>query len=135
MKRTYRYTTRKCNAPEAYIDIFFNNEQHIMAYDQMDFYHLFRSTTSTYSLRYRFLCKVNSPSRFLKAFEGIAVELRRRNILIHIAYPINVDRELVIDSMEAIHSTLFTPNKEIIIISALKRRVKFWQVKLYIFDE
>lgn len=135
MKRTYNYTTKRCNAPKTYIDIFFNNEQHLMAYDQMDFYHLFGSTTSTYALRYRFLCKINSPRMLLKAFNGIGVELRGRNILIHIAYPIDVDKGLVADSMEAIHSEFLTPNKEIVIIPTLKRRIKFWQVKLYLFDE
>ena len=135
MKRRYQYTTKRCNAPETYVNILFNNEQHLMAYDQMDFYHLFGSTTSTYALRYKFLCKINSSVRLLKAFKEIDVELKNRNFLIHIAYPIHIDRGLITNSMEAIYSAFSTSDNEIVIVPTLKKRIKFWQVKLYVFGK
>ncbi len=133
MKHTY--TTKRCNAVDAATDIFDGAQEHLMAYDMMDFYPLFGSTTSTYAKRYKFLSKINSPFQLMTAFEVLGIELRGRNLLIHITFPENMHSCEITCANGIIRSMYCTLNNEIVIIPTRKRGVKFWQVKLYIFDK
>ncbi len=126
---------KRCNATEATIHIFDGVQKHLMAYDECDFYHLFRSTTSTYALRYKFTSKINSTKKLLSALNSIEIKLKGRDTLIHIIYPEGVDSEMILASMEIIQSSYQTPDKEVICIPTKRRKLKFWQVKLYLFDE
>lgn len=133
MKHTY--IIKRCNAIGASTNIFDDVQKQLMAYDECDFYHLFRSTTSTYALRYKFTSKINSVKKLLGALNSIGIELKGRDMLIHIIYPEGANSEVILASMEAIQSSYQTPNKEIICIPTQRRHIKFWQVKLYLFDE
>ncbi len=133
MKHTY--ITRRFNAIGAFNDIYNDTLKHLMADDLADFYHLFRSTTSTYALRYKFTSKINSVKKLLGALNSIGIELKGRNMLIHIIYPEGVSSNMILSSIETIQSSYQTPDKEIVCIPTQKARIKFWQVKLYLFDE
>lgn len=131
----HAYTTKRCNVIDAASDIFDGAQQHLMCYDFMDLYHIFGSTTTTYAQRYKFLNKINSPERLLKAIEEIGIDLAGRTLLVHITYPMGMDSGLITDSRGFLHSTFFTIVGEILIIPTLKKRIKFWQVKLYVFGK
>lgn len=132
MKHTY--TTKRCNAIETAINIYDGAQKHLIADDVLDFYHLFRSTTSTHALRYRFTSKINSVKKLLDALNSIGIELKGRDLLIHIIYPEGTSFNMITESMEAIQSSYQTPDKEIVCVPTKRCRLKFWQVKLYLFD-
>lgn len=133
MKHTY--ITKRCNAVDAFADIFDDVQKHLMAYDLADFYHLFQYTTSTYALRYRFTSKINSVAKLLGALNSIGTDLKGRDVMIHIIYPQDTKFEELFGPMEAIQSSYQTQNNEIVYIQTKKQRIKFWQVNLYLFDE
>lgn len=131
----YTYTTKKCNVIDATNEIYLKDEEPLMAYDIMDFYYLFDNTTSTYALQYKFTSEVNSTSKLLNLFNSIGIDLQNRNLIIHIAYPMEIKSNEISESMDAIYSAYNTPDKEIICIPTQKKDIKYWLISLYLFDE
>ena len=134
MKREYTIHRCKYRAIDIAIKVCSIKLTHLMAYDVMDVIQFIRSAKTKEVAIYNLTKRISSTSELLTILRQIDVELSGRKLIINITYPIEVSSKSILGSMQAIESH-FAPYMELMMIPTQSRIIKFWQVKLCVFDE